>query len=82
MRDSVWPENSHQKALLGIYIDKTNLLCDDGTVLIAHERCFGAEHTDSNDYRTILCTLMKNRDSWKNRGIRQQAPAILRNYLE
>ena len=79
---STRPENSHQKVLVGIYADKVDVLRDDGTVLVSHERCFGPERTDSNDYRTTLCTLMKNPGSWENSGIRRQAPALLRDYLD
>ena len=68
--------------LVGIYADKVDGLCDDGTVLVSHERRFGPERTDSNDYRTTLCTLMKNPGSWENSGIRRQAPALLRDYLD
>lgn len=79
---STRPENSHQKVLVGIYADKVDVLRDDGTVLVSHERRFGPERTDSNDYRTTLCTLMKNPGSWENSGIRRQAPALLRDYLD
>lgn len=53
---STRPENSHQKVLVGIYADKVEVLRDDGTVLVSHERRFGPERTDSNDYRTTICT--------------------------
>lgn len=76
------PENSHQKVLIGIYADKVDVLRDDGTVLVSHERRFGPERTDSNDYRTTLCTLMKNPGSWENSGIRRQTPTLLRDYLD
>lgn len=79
---STRPENSHQRVLVGIYADKVDILQDDGTLLVSHKREFGPERTDSNDYRTTLCTLMKNPGAWENSGIRQQAPAILRDYLD
>lgn len=79
---STRPENSHQKVLVGIYADKVDVLRDDGTVLVSHERRFRPERTDSNDYRTTLCTLTKNPGSWENSGIRRQAPALLRDYLD
>ena len=53
-------EKSHQKVLVGIYADKVDILCDDDTVLVSRERRLGPERTDSNDYRTTLCTLVKN----------------------
>lgn len=68
--------------LIGIYADKVDVLRDDGTVLVSHERRFGPERTDSNDYRTTLCPLMKNSGSWENSGIRRQTPALLRDYLD
>ena len=40
--------------LVGIYADKVDGLCDDGTVLVSHERRFGPERTDSNDYHLSI----------------------------
>ena len=75
-------EQSPESALVGIYADKVDILHEDGTVLVSREQRFEPERTDSNDDRTTLCTLMKNPSSWESSGIRRQAPALLRDYLD
>ena len=79
---STRPENSNRRVLVAIYADKVDILQDNGTLLVSHERKFEPERTDSNDYRTTLCTLMKNPGAWENSGIRRKAPALLRDYLD
>lgn len=79
---STCPENSYRKVLVGIYSDHVDILQEDGSILTSHKREYGTERTDSSDYSTTLSTLLKSPGAWENSGIRQQAPDLLRAYID
>ena len=79
---STRPEYSRQQVMVGIYADHIDILDAQGHLLVTHVRQYGSGRTDSCDYSTTLHTLMHNPGAWPNSGIRQQAPDILRDYMD
>ena len=79
---STRPEYSHKQVLAGIYADHIDILDEQGHLLVTHERIYGTGRTDSSDYSTTLHTLLRNPGAWQNSGIRQQAPDILKVYMD
>ena len=68
--------------LAGIYADHIDIFDEQGYLLVTHERIYGTGRKDSSDYSTTLHTLMRNPGAWDNSGIRQQAPDILKTYMD
>jgi len=79
---STKPENARQQVLVGIYAGKVRVLEANGSLLVEHERLYGDRRTDLCDYSTSLAQLVHTPGSWPNSGIRQDAPAALRAYLD
>lgn len=76
------PENGRKQVLVGIHATHVDILEDDGTLLVSHERRFGPERTDSSDYATTLRTLVDKPGTWENSGLREQTTDILKEYLD
>ena len=79
---STKPENSKKNVLIGIQAHYIDVLEDDGQLLIRHKRQYGKERTDVRDYSTSLAMLSKNTGAWSNSGFRQEAPDLIRNYID
>ncbi len=79
---STRPEYAGQYVNVAIYADKIEILDDKYNVLVTHKRCYGKDRTDTCDYSTSVDMLLKTPGSWMQSGIRQQAPEILRKYID
>lgn len=79
---STKPENARKKVLVGIYANTIRVLEENGAMLVEHERQYGDKRTDLCDYSTSISQLLSTPGSWHNSGIRQEAPNILRDYMD
>lgn len=79
---STRPEYARQDVNVAIYADKIEVLDDNYNVLVTHKRCYGKERTDSYDYSTSVDQLLKTPGSWHESGVRQEAPDVLREYID
>ncbi len=79
---STKPEYARKDVNVAIYADKIEVLDDDYNVLVIHKRCYGKERTDSCDYSTSIDQLLKTSGAWYESGIRQEAPDMLRDYID
>ncbi len=81
-RYATCPEYGGKKVMVGLRAHTVEILADDLSVLTVYDRMFGAERTDTTDYRTTLATLLKNVGAWRNSGIREKLPDPLRQALD
>lgn len=79
---STRPENAGKKVLVGVRAHTIDILTSAGTVLTSHRRIFGEGRSDVSDHSTSLAVLMKNAGAWRNSGIRNETPDILRAYMD
>ena len=79
---STKPENSNQKVIAGIRAHYVDILNNDGSILVRHKRQYGKDRTDSCEYSTTLDMLTKNIGAWGNSGVRMEAPAMIREYID
>jgi len=79
---STCPEFAKQKVLLGIRAHTVDVLDRSGRVVVTHPRSFGTRRTDTVDHRTSLEVLMRNVGAWPNSGLRETAPARIRDELD
>lgn len=79
---STKPQNRNQKIWVGLMAHYVEIYNHDRSVLIRHKRMYGNDRTDVSDYSTMLEVLSRNPGAWMNSGVRQDADAILREYLD
>ena len=79
---STKPENHNRKVMVGIRAHCIDILEPNGELLVRHQREYGDSRTDSLDYSTSLQMLSRNIGAWKNSGFRQEAPELLRDYID
>ncbi|MEG1092907.1 MAG: IS21 family transposase, partial [Acinetobacter sp.] len=79
---STRPENRGGKVWAGIRAHFIDILNPDGSLLIRHRREYGDSRTDSSDYSTSLEVLSRHAGAWKNSGVRNDTPDLLREYLD
>lgn len=79
---STCPENHGRKILAAIYAHHIDILKPNGDLLVSHKREYGEGRTDTSDNSTMLDVLYRNAGAWMNSGVRQDAPDVLRNYLD
>jgi len=76
------PEFGGTEVLVGIKAHHIEIYDESGRLTVVHNRRFGAERTDSLDYRTSLATLSKNVGAWSNSGVREMIPNPLRTNMD
>jgi hypothetical protein len=76
------PEFGGTEVLVGIKAHQIEIYDESGALTVIHNRRFGAERTDSLDYRTSLATLTKNIGAWRNSGVREMIPDPLRKNMD
>ena len=79
---STCPEFGGTEVLVGIKAHHIEIYDESGALTVVHSRRFGAERTDSLDYRTSLATLTKNIGAWRNSGVREIIPDKLRKSMD
>ena len=79
---STRPQNRNQKVWVGLMAHYIDIFNTDGSVLVRHKRMYGEDRTDISDPSTTLEVLCKNPGAWKNSGVRRDADAVLRDYLD
>lgn len=79
---STCPEFGGTEVLVGIKAHHIEVYDESGVLTVVHSRRFGAERTDSLDYRTSLATLTKNIGAWRNSGVREIIPDKLRTSMD
>ena len=79
---STCPEFGETEVLVGINAHTIEIYDERGALVVTHRRRFGADRTDSLDYRTTLAALTKNVGAWKNSGVREMIPESLREKMD
>lgn len=79
---STCPEFGGTEVLVGIRAHTVEIYEEGGSLLTTHRRRFGEDRTDTLDYRTTLATLTKSLGSWKNSGVREIIPEMLREKMD
>ena len=79
---STCPEFGGTEVLVGIKAHHIEIYDERGVLTVVHSRKFGADRTDSLDYRTSLATLTKNLGAWRNSGVREIIPDKLRQNMD
>lgn len=79
---STRPECAGQDVLVAIRAHTIDILDSDRKLLVRHTRQYGAQRSDTCDYRTSLAVLMRNAGAWKNSGIRELVPDRLRTVMD
>ncbi|MGO9530804.1 MAG: IS21 family transposase [Syntrophobacteraceae bacterium] len=79
---STCPEYAGQEVLVAIRAHTIDILGKDKQLLVKHIRHYGAQRSDTCDYRTSLAVLMNNAGAWQNSGIRELVPAALKDTMD
>ena len=79
---STQPEYAGQDVLVAIRAHTIDILDRDRKLLVRHTRQYGAQRSDTCDYRTSLAVLMRNAGAWKNSGIRELVPDKLKTVMD
>jgi len=79
---STCPEYGGQEVLVAIRAHAVDILDKDKKLLVRHTRNYGAQRSDTCDYRTSLAVLMNNVGAWQNSGIRELVPATLKKVMD
>lgn len=79
---STRPEYAYKEVLTAIRAHTIDILEESGKLLVSHNRSFGEQRSDSNDYRTTLAQLMRNVGAWKNSGLRHLVSEPLRAVMD
>lgn len=79
---STCPELGGAEILVGIKAHDVEIYEEHGALITVHRRRFGQDRTDSLDYRTTLATLTKSIGAWKNSGVREIIPPLLREHMD
>lgn len=79
---STCPEFGGTEVLVGVKAHTIEIYNECGAPVTVHRRRFGADRTDTLDYRTTLATLTKNVGAWKNSGVREMIPQTLRKNMD
>ena len=67
---------------MAFYAHTIQIMDGDSKVLVTHPRQYGDVRTDTSDYSTSLAMLVKNVGAWHNSGVRNDAPAMLKDYMD
>ena len=79
---STAPEYARQEVIVAFYAHTIQIMDGDSKVLVTHPRQYGDVRTDTSDYSTSLAMLVKNVGAWHNSGVRNDAPAMLKDYMD
>ena len=79
---STAPEFAGQEVLVAIRAHTVHIFDKNKQELVCHSRKFGAQRSDTCDYRTSLKILMRNAGAWKNSGVREVVPDQLRALMD
>ena len=79
---STCPEYGGQEVLVAIRAHTIDILGTDKKLLVRHTRHYGAQRSDTCDYRTSLAMLMNSAGAWQNSGIRELVPAALKDVMD
>jgi transposase len=79
---STCPEYGGMEVLAAIKAHTVEILDDNNQILVTHTRQFGGKRTDNCDYRTSLAILLRNVGAWKNSGVRELLPTVLREVMD
>ena len=79
---STRPEFARREVALGIRAHTVDVLDSAGRVIVTHRRSFADRRTDTLDHRTSLEQLLRNPGAWRNSGLREGAPAAVREELD
>jgi transposase len=76
------PEYAGAEVLVAIRAHSIEILDEGKQLLVRHSRRYGAQRSDTCDYRTGLAVLMRNVGAWKNSGVRELLPEPLRALMD
>lgn len=79
---STCPEYGGQDVLVAIRAHTVDILDTNKLLLVRHTRHYGAQRSDTCDYRTSLAMLMNSAGAWQNSGIRELVPAALKDVMD
>ncbi|MEI6388930.1 MAG: IS21 family transposase [Spirochaetota bacterium] len=79
---STCPEYGGQEVLVAIRAHTIDILDKGKKLLVRHTRSYGAQRSDTCDYRTSLAMLMSNAGAWRNSGVRELVPAALKDAMD
>ena len=79
---STCPEYAGQDVLVAIRAHTIDILDKNKQLLVRHTRHYGAQRSDTCDYRTSLAVLMNNAGAWQNSGIRELVPAAIKEVMD
>jgi len=79
---STCPEYAGQEVLVAIRAHTVDILDTNKLLLVRHTRHYGAQRSDTCDYRTSLAVLMNSAGAWQNSGIRELVPAALKDVMD
>lgn len=76
------PEMGHSEIIAAIGAHHVEVLNISGVRITSHDRMYGKIRTDSVDWSTSASRLFKNPGAWKNSGIRESMPEVLRESID
>ncbi len=79
---STSPVYAHAEVLVALRAHSIDILDEQKRLVVRHTRVYGERRSDSCDYRTSLSVLMNNPGAWKNSGIRELVPDLLKALMD
>lgn len=76
------PEYSKTEVIAGIGAHQIEVLDNTGQLICVHKRIYGANRTDSVDWSSTVNRLIKNPGAWRNSGLRESFPQILKENID
>jgi transposase len=76
------PEYAEKEIIIEIGAHAITVYTPSGTLLTTHKRMYGTTRTDSIDFRTSVSRLFQNPGAWRNSGIREIIPPVLKDTMD
>lgn len=79
---STSPDYAQKVVVVEIGAYFITIMSCDGKIITNYKREYGAKRTDSTNWETTIKRLIRNPGSWRNSGIREQLPELLKEKLD
>jgi transposase len=76
------PDHAQKEIIAEIGAHSIRILSVEGVLIVSHNRMYGSLRTDTTDWSTTVSRLLKNPGSWRNSGLRETIPSVLKEVMD